>query len=48
MVKLDPTHKKLPARKVLIYLLLAMALILVMIGWKRISLFVHTFFQLPN
>jgi len=48
MVKLDPTHRKLPAKKVLIYLLLAMAVILVLIGWRRISLFVHTFFEFYN
>ncbi len=48
MVKLDPTQSKLPLRKLLIYLLLAMAVILVLIGWNRISLFMHTFFQLYN
>jgi DNA-binding transcriptional regulator of glucitol operon len=48
MVKLDPTHRKLPAKKVLIYLLLAMAVIMVLIGWRRISLFVQTFFEFYN
>lgn len=48
MVKLDSSHRKLPAGKVWIYLLLALAIILVMIGWKKISLFVHTFFQFYN
>jgi hypothetical protein len=48
MVKLDPTHRKLPAKKVLIYLLLAIAVILVLVGWNRISLIFQTFFPLSN
>jgi hypothetical protein len=45
MVKLEPTRKKIPSKKVLIYLLLILALILLLTGWNRISLIFHTFFQ---
>jgi hypothetical protein len=45
MVKLEPTRQKIPGKKVLIYLLLILALILVLAGWNRISLILQTFFQ---
>jgi len=45
MVKLEPTRQKMPAKKVLIYLLLILALILLLTGWNRISLIFQTFFQ---
>jgi hypothetical protein len=45
MVKLEPTRKKIPSKKVLIYLLLILALILLLTGWNRISLIFQTFFQ---
>ncbi|MCK4853262.1 MAG: hypothetical protein KAT31_03350 [Bacteroidales bacterium] len=48
MVKLDPTYRKIPTKKVLIYLLLVIAVILVLISWNRIALFLHTFFQFSN
>jgi len=48
MVKLEPTRRKIPAKKMLIYLLLILALILVLAGWNRISLFMHTIFQFSN
>jgi hypothetical protein len=48
MVKLNPTHRKLPAKKVLIYLLLVLAVTLVLVGWSRISLIFHTFFPMSN
>ena len=48
MVKLDPSQRKLPARKLLIYLLLVIAVILVLISWNRISLIFQTFFQFSN
>ena len=48
MVKLDATHRKLPLKKVLIYLLLVIAVILVLISWNRISLIFQTFFQFSN
>jgi DNA-binding transcriptional regulator of glucitol operon len=48
MVKLEPTRRKIPAKKVLIYLLLIFALILVLASWSRISLFMQTFFQFSN
>jgi hypothetical protein len=48
MVKLDPTRQKIPAKQVLIYLLVVIAIILILISWNRISLFMHTFFQLSN
>jgi len=48
MVKLEPTRQKIPAKKVLIYLLLILALILILTGWNRISLILDTFFQFSN
>jgi len=45
MVKLEPTRRKIPAKKVLIYVLLIFALILVLAAWNRISLIFQTFFQ---
>jgi len=45
MVKLEPTRQKIPLKKILIYLLLFFALILVLTGWNRISLIFQTFFQ---
>jgi hypothetical protein len=48
MVKLEPTQRKIPAKKVLIYLLLVMAVILVLVGWNRISLIFQTFFPMSN
>ena len=37
MVKLDPTKKKLPARKMIIYLMIVLLLILIMVGWNRLA-----------
>jgi hypothetical protein len=48
MVKLYPSHRKLPAKKVVIYLLLVMALIALLIGWNRISLIFQAFFPIFN
>ena len=48
MVKLDPTQRRIPARKFLVYLLLAIAVILVLISWNKISLFMQTIFQFSN
>ncbi len=48
MVKLDPTRQKIPGRKLLIYMLLVLALILVLIGWNRISLIFQTFLQFSD
>jgi len=48
MVKLEPTRQKIPTKKVLIYMLLIFALILVLTGWNRISLFLQTIFQFSN
>jgi hypothetical protein len=48
MVKLEPTRQKIPGKKVLIYLLLILSLILVLVVWDRISLIFQTFFQFSN
>jgi hypothetical protein len=48
MIKLQPTRQKVPFSRLLIYLLLALAVILVLISWNRISLFIHTLFQFSN
>ncbi|MCK5465706.1 MAG: hypothetical protein KAI95_21905 [Bacteroidales bacterium] len=48
MVKLEPTRRKIPARKFLVYLLLAIAVIMILISWQRISLFMQTIFQFSN
>jgi len=48
MVKLKPTQRKIPTIKMLIYLLLILALILLLTGWNRISLIFQTFFQFSN
>jgi hypothetical protein len=48
MSKLQPTRQKIPFQKLLIYLLLALAVILVLVSWNRISLFMHTLFQFSN
>ncbi|MCK5464658.1 MAG: hypothetical protein KAI95_16630 [Bacteroidales bacterium] len=48
MVKLEPTQRKIPVRKLLIYLLLVIAVILVLISLNRISLIFQTFFPLSN
>ena len=37
MVKLDPTKKKLPARKMIIYLLIVLFLILIMVCWNKLT-----------
>jgi hypothetical protein len=36
MVKLEPTRRKIPARKFLVYLLLVILVILVLISWQGI------------
>jgi hypothetical protein len=48
MVKLEPTRRKIPDRKFLVYLLLAIAVIMILISWNRISLFMQTIFQFSN
>ena len=48
MVKLEPTRQKMPAGKLLIYLVLVLAVLLILAGWNRIAIFVHTFFQFSN
>jgi hypothetical protein len=48
MVKLEPTRQKLPAGKLLIYLLLVLAVLLILLGWNRIALFMHTLFPFSN
>ncbi len=48
MVKLEPTRRKIPSRRLLVLLLLTIFVILILIGWNRISLVVQTFFQLSN
>jgi hypothetical protein len=48
MVKLEPNRQKIPARKGLIYLLLILAILLILAGWSRIAVFVHTLLPFSN
>lgn len=38
----------MPGRKLLVYLLFVIAVILILISWNRISLFMQTIFQFSN
>jgi hypothetical protein len=48
MVKLEPTRRKMPFTKLLIYLFLVLAVVMVLLGWSRISQFMQIFFHFSN
>lgn len=48
MAKLQPNRQKLPPKRVLIYLLLVLAVVLLLVTWNRISLFMHTLLRFSN